>query len=131
MISSDNPFNAGYGVVPPHFVGREEQFHRILMELRRGPGRDDFHSIVTGPRGTGKTVLLALLRRHVEQEWEWPTIRWAGGADWPLRQVLAEEAPRVERQLTGALRRSGRAIRPDTVEARTPGRHRQQTPPQP
>jgi hypothetical protein len=119
-LSDENPFNPGYGVEPPRFVGRDEVFHEILLGLRRGPGRDEFHWLVLGGRGTGKTVLLAHLRRHVEGEWAWPTIRWAGGSEWPLAQVLAEELPRVERELAGVIRRAGRALRPDVVEARTP-----------
>ena len=76
------------------------------------------HHIVTGGRGTGKTVLLAHLERHVSAEWRWPIVRWSGGAGGGLRELFNEVGPVVERQLTS---RVGRVLRPDTISASVPG----------
>ncbi len=116
----ENPFNPGYGVAPPVLAGRGELIHQILMNLQRGPGRGEYHTIVVGPRGTGKTVLLDHVRRHVIDEWGWLDLNWAGRPDWGLAQMLAEQLPGLEPRLVGTLRRAGRSVRPASIEATTP-----------
>lgn len=120
MKYADVPFNPGYGVEPPRFAGRELVEHTILLGMQRGPGREEFINIVTGGRGTGKTTLLNHLRRHVTSEWGWSTMKWAGRPSWPLVQLLAEEAPRIEDELRSPLQKVRSALRPDSISARTP-----------
>lgn len=50
-----NPFNAGFGVDPPYLAGRDALVHRILADLRDGPGRAQYIKVVLGDRGVGKT----------------------------------------------------------------------------
>ena len=45
--------------LPPRFAGRHHLIAEVLGRVERGPGRHDFHSVLIGPRGVGKTVLLA------------------------------------------------------------------------
>lgn len=120
MKYDDVPFNPGYGVEPPRFAGRELVAQTILLGLQRGPGREEFLNIVTGGRGTGKTTLLNHLRRYVTSEWGWSTMKWAGRPSWPLTQLLAEEAPRIEHELRSPLQKVRSALRPDSISARTP-----------
>ena len=69
--SSRNPFTPGAGYPPPYLAGREAvlaEFERHLDSARRIPK----HYVLTGLRGTGKTVLLRefqnlLTRKH----WLW------------------------------------------------------------
>lgn len=50
---AENPFNPGYGVEPPLLAGRDTLQHEVLLGLRRGPGRGEFHQLIVGGRGTG------------------------------------------------------------------------------
>ncbi len=63
-----NPFKPGFGSWPPSFVGRERDELLFREGLTSGPGGRYHKSLVTGPRGVGKTVLLAAFRDIAEQE---------------------------------------------------------------
>ncbi len=64
----DNPFRPGFGSWPPAFVGREGDELLFREGLSNGPGGRYHRSLVTGPRGVGKTVLLAAFRDIAESE---------------------------------------------------------------
>lgn len=64
----DNPFRPGFGSWPPAFVGREGDELLFREGLANGPGSRYHRSLVTGPRGVGKTVLLAAFRDIAEPE---------------------------------------------------------------
>ena len=64
----DNPFRPGFGSWPPAFVGRERDELLFREGLANGSGGRYHRSLVTGPRGVGKTVLLAAFRDIAEQE---------------------------------------------------------------
>lgn len=53
-----NPYRATLGANPPMLVGREEEIEECDRALRNGPGTHERISLVSGPRGVGKTVLL-------------------------------------------------------------------------
>ncbi|UUA89310.1 ATP-binding protein [Corynebacterium genitalium ATCC 33030] len=53
-----NPFTATVGKTPPVLAGREGYLRDFDAALYDGPGSHERISIVTGPRGIGKTVLL-------------------------------------------------------------------------
>lgn len=53
-----NPFKASLGVTPPALVGRAELLESIDFALDNGPGTHERITVVTGPRGIGKTVFL-------------------------------------------------------------------------
>ena len=126
----ENPFNPGFGVAPPLLAGRQEILHTILTGLSRGPGRHEFHSVIVGPRGTGKTVLLAEVERYVTLERQSLVLRWSGTES--LVQRIAEQQPTLDAHLTGVTRRGLRRIDPEVsvkaapagvgVEARFGGR---------
>lgn len=121
MKSSDNPFNPGYGVDPPYLAGRNAAVHDILLGLQRGPGRPDYHRLIVGGRGTGKTVLLHHVAERARNEWRWVTLNWHGRPEWTLDQLLADEGARVERDLFGRTRRAAQTLRPDTITASLAG----------
>ena len=64
----NNPFRPGFGSWPPAFVGREDDELLFREGLANGPGGRYYRSLVTGPRGVGKTVLLAAFRDIAESE---------------------------------------------------------------
>lgn len=127
----ENPFNPGFGVAPPVFVGRQEILHLVLTGISRGPGRHEFHSVIVGPRGTGKTVLLAEIERFVTLERQAFVLRWSGTEG--LAQRIADQQPDLETRLAGTTRRGLRRIDSEVavkaapggvgVEARFGGRH--------
>ena len=64
----NNPFRPGFGSWPPAFVGREGDELLFREGLANGPGGRYYRSLVTGPRGVGKTVLLAAFRDIAESQ---------------------------------------------------------------
>jgi hypothetical protein len=46
MSSYVNPFNAGFGVNPPYVAGRDQIVHRLLANLRDGPGRGTYVNLI-------------------------------------------------------------------------------------
>jgi hypothetical protein len=113
-----NPFNPGFGVAPPLLAGRQEILHTVLTGLGRGPGRHEFHAVVVGPRGTGKTVLLAEVERYVASEHQSLVVRWSGTES--LAQRIADQRPALDDRLGGAARRGLRRIDPEVSVSAAP-----------
>ena len=108
QLYSDNPFNPGFGVPPPMMAGREELLHNVLSALHRGPRRHDFHTILVGARGTGKTVLLAEIERAAAIDSQTLAIHWSGTE--PLHQRLVEQRAMLEQNLRSFARRGMRRL---------------------
>ena len=53
-----NPFRATFGATPPLLVGRSDAIRDFGFALDEGPGAHERISLIIGPRGIGKTVLL-------------------------------------------------------------------------
>lgn len=53
-----NPFLPTFGTSPPFLAGRDREVARLLRALGEGPAHPDFTLLITGSRGSGKTVLL-------------------------------------------------------------------------
>lgn len=58
-----SPFSPSFGTRPPVLVGRAPVVDRLTAALAAGPSDPDFTLLVTGIRGSGKTVFLAEARR--------------------------------------------------------------------
>ncbi|MBT1172739.1 ATP-binding protein [Bifidobacterium sp. MA2] len=56
-----NPFKPTAGVMPPVLIGRESVSLDFREGLDDGPGAPDRLMLITGPRGSGKTVMLTEL----------------------------------------------------------------------
>lgn len=54
-----NPFTPTFGTSPPLLVGRDSDLDDFREGLRGGPGSPERATLVTGLRGTGKTVMLS------------------------------------------------------------------------
>ena len=67
MDAVRNPFAPGAGTTPPELAGREDLLEAASVALQRlGRGRSARGLVLTGLRGTGKTVLLNALERQAE-----------------------------------------------------------------
>lgn len=53
-----NPFTPSYGSIPLLLPGRREILNQVMFGLENGPGDPNRSTVLTGPRGSGKTVLL-------------------------------------------------------------------------
>lgn len=53
-----NPFKPTAGAEPPHLIGREDALELFIEGLEDGAGAPGLLSIISGPRGIGKTALL-------------------------------------------------------------------------
>ena len=63
-----NPFKPTAGKMPPVLVGREKVTDDFLEGLANGEGAPGRLMRITGPRGSGKTVLLSELASIAEDE---------------------------------------------------------------
>lgn len=57
-VTAVNPFTPTFGTSPPLLVGRDSDLDDFRDALRSDPGAPERATLVTGLRGTGKTVML-------------------------------------------------------------------------
>lgn len=57
-VTAVNPFTPTFGTSPPLLVGRDSDLDDFRDALRSNPGAPERATLVTGLRGTGKTVML-------------------------------------------------------------------------
>lgn len=76
-----NPFTPTFGTAPPVLAGRADVLGRVSMAMDSGPRHPDYTLVVTGRRGTGKTVLLDVIARS------------AGDKGWLVLQVAGSDRP--------------------------------------
>lgn len=102
-----NPFRPTFGTSPPAMVGRDELVDEFAIALDDGPGAPGRATIYTGPRGSGKTVLLNAVE-DVARRRGWIVISEtaAGGLVERLETdhlptILADIAPTSSTRLTG------------------------------
>ncbi len=62
-----NPFRPTFGRPPHTLAGRDDAIGRFRAAMSVGPNHPDHSMLLTGPRGSGKTVLLAAMRDIAEQ----------------------------------------------------------------
>ena len=75
-----NPFKPTAGKMPPVVVGREKVPDDFLEGLANGEGAPGRLMRITGPRGSGKTVLLSELASIAEDE-GWLVVNVSGSGD--------------------------------------------------
>lgn len=95
MTFPANPFKPTAGVMPPVLIGRESIGLDFSEGLDDGPGAPDRLMLITGPRGSGKTVMLTELgliaaRRH------WTVIDETA-SDGLAERLIARIAPESSR----------------------------------
>ena len=88
-----NPFRPGAGHPPPYLAGREKEKEEFIGLLGQNVITDNM--ILTGLRGTGKTVLLDSFKRlAIDAGWKW------AGTDLSEAVAVSEESM-AERLLAG------------------------------
>ena len=65
-MQNSNPFRPTFGRPPHTLVGRDEAMRRCQAAMSAGPDHPDHSMLLKGPRGSGKTVLLAAMRDLAE-----------------------------------------------------------------
>jgi hypothetical protein len=94
-----NPYAPGAGQRPPELAGRDDVLRQFEITVQRiGHRRPERSLVLTGLRGTGKTVLLNALR-GVAVGRAWGTGKWEARADQPIRLPLAQAAHAALREL--------------------------------
>ncbi|MDR1440929.1 MAG: ATP-binding protein [Bifidobacteriaceae bacterium] len=85
-MTASNPFKPTFGTAPPELIGRNQVIEDIHDGILEGVGSPLRAVLLTGPRGTGKTVLLDAARQAAERE-QWVTVE-VSGAPGMLRSIL-------------------------------------------
>ena len=102
-----NPFTASVGKTPPVLAGRDDYLRDFDSALWDGPGSHERISIVTGPRGVGKTVLLNEFET-VAKSHSWHVISETTTAGFNERirdrayRLLQDISEEPKRRVTGA-----------------------------
>lgn len=86
MEKNVNPFNTSFGKTPLHRIARHSEFATITDTFDDGnPETNVF--VLTGPRGSGKTVMLTAVKQHYEHTEGWITVDLLPDGD--MLQALA------------------------------------------
>ena len=87
-----NPFTPVFGSEPPFLGGREKLIGDVLKGLEHGPGDPNRVTIFTGPRGSGKTVLLQRITAEAQSR------GWIGVHASAMSGMLEQLIDQVGRQ---------------------------------
>ncbi len=90
-----NPFNVMYGIIPASLVNRNDIFEQIINAFTDEDALASSY-LITGIRGSGKTVLLRGVASKLSQEEDWLTIDLNPQGDFisSLAERLYEEVKR-------------------------------------
>jgi len=88
----NNPFTPVFGSEPPFLGGRERLINDVLKGLDNAPGDPNRITIFTGPRGSGKTVLLSRIAAEAKGR------GWIGVEVSSTQGVLLDLMDQVEEQ---------------------------------
>ncbi len=69
----DNPFSLNFGIEPNRFISRESQISEIVDTFKSATPSSYLY-IITGVRGSGKTVTMASIVNRLKEEKNWITI---------------------------------------------------------
>ena len=77
-MSKKNPYNIMFGKEPPQVISRLPQISEVVMSFQ-----EDESNIymVTGVRGSGKTVFMTEISKEFEEEDEWVTVELNSSGD--------------------------------------------------
>ena len=88
-----NPFRPSFGITPTVVVGRKLVTMNVGLALLEGPGSPYRFTLVSGPRGSGKTVLLNLLEEEARHR-GWTVLRVTSSHDM-VDDLVATDSPRT------------------------------------
>ncbi|MDR1292542.1 MAG: AAA family ATPase [Clostridiales Family XIII bacterium] len=86
-----------FGNEPPILAGRGKMIDDVLNGLRNAPGDPNRVTLFTGPRGSGKTVLLARIASEAE------SIGWISASASASPRLLDELIEQIERRAANLL----------------------------
>ncbi len=69
----NNPFTLSFGRKPFEYIGREDSKNELIKQINSTPLTSNCF-IITGVRGSGKTVMLTSVSKHFEMERDWVVI---------------------------------------------------------
>jgi hypothetical protein len=92
-----SPFTPTFGVTPPVLVGRDEEVEAFDTALAEGVGSPGRAMLLTGPRGSGKTVTLNALEDRAAAR------RWLVASETARRGVAGDLEQRLRVLLEGLL----------------------------
>jgi hypothetical protein len=92
MMIYKNPFTPVFGNEPPILAGRDKMIDEVLAGLRNAPGDPNRVTLFTGPRGSGKTVLLARIAAEAE------AIGWISASASASPRLLDELTEQIEKR---------------------------------
>ncbi|MGV0359826.1 AAA family ATPase [Corynebacterium mastitidis] len=101
MNPQRNPFEVTLGATPPLLVGRDDVVENFGHALDDGPGAHERVSLVVGPRGVGKTVLLNAFDDEAAAKRGWTVINETATTGFVQRirnhivRILAQNKTRV------------------------------------
>lgn len=67
-MNYQNPFTPTFGTVPPYMAGREDLLEELSGAFAYGVGDPNLSTIISGPRGTGKTALLSFIANEASSQ---------------------------------------------------------------
>lgn len=101
-LKQTNPFKATLGATPPLLVGRSDAIDDFGFALDEGPGAHERISLIIGPRGIGKTVLLnAFEDEALERGWLTLSETATAGFVERLRSDIIQRLSQDRKQLQG------------------------------
>ena len=65
----ENPFELSFGLKPSNYISRLKQSEEIISNFKSSTGNKAF--LITGVRGSGKTVMLSHISKEFEKEKDW------------------------------------------------------------
>lgn len=83
-----NPFRPTFGSIPEAIAGRDDVVNDILNGLENNPGDPNRATVFVGPRGSGKTVLMAYVAELAESQ-GWISINVTSG-EGMLNEILIQ-----------------------------------------
>ncbi|EWS80126.1 hypothetical protein BF93_05415 [Brachybacterium phenoliresistens] len=119
----ENPFRPSFGAVPIALAGRSFALDAFEHALEDHPGSEQRSTLISGARGTGKTVLLTEMEM-IAQDQGWEVLRLhtaAASLGEELRELVLERLREVDpdaegTRLTGAGIASIGSVRTETVD---------------
>ena len=92
MITYLNPFTPVFGNEPPILAGRSHLINNVKKGLENAPGDPNRITIFTGPRGSGKTVLLNTISNIADE------IGWISVHTIASNQMLEQLIEQIQRR---------------------------------
>jgi len=70
---SKNPYNPSFGIIPSQQISRSQQVENVVNDFCQGEGQHMY--IITGVRGSGKTVLMHEITKKLNVKKDWVIVK--------------------------------------------------------